>query len=149
MQGVRRTHRIGCSFALTIASGLILVIAGCGGSDTDGRVEVSGLVTLDGQPLDDAHITLIPESSGPAVSGAITGGEFRLGAAEGPAVGPYFVEIDAVRPTGRTIEHPDLFGETTEETENIIPPQFNRRSTLRVEVVADGDNRFEFAVTTR
>lgn len=134
---------------VSILSALLVVCAGCGSKDANGRVAVSGLVTLDGQPLDDGYITLIPVSSGPAVSGKIQEGEFRLAPADGPAIGPYLVEIDAVRPTGRIVEHPDLFGETTEETENIVPPQFNRKTTLRVEVVADGENRFEFDVKTR
>ncbi|MEW4570700.1 hypothetical protein AB1L88_22780 [Tautonia sp. JC769] len=128
---------------------LLLSLPGCGPAPDQGGVAVTGQVLLDGQPLDEAHITLIPESSGPAVTGVVQGGAFRIPPSEGPEPGPYRVEIDAVRPTGRIIEHPDLLGQTAEETENIVPPRFNRASTLRVEVGDGGDNHFEFAVTTR
>ncbi|WP_145279655.1 carboxypeptidase regulatory-like domain-containing protein [Tautonia plasticadhaerens] len=132
-----------------VVAAVMMGLVGCGSARDDGRVAVTGQVLLDGSPLDEAYVTLIPEASGPAVTGPVEDGEFRIPRSEGPAPGPYRVEIDAVRPTGRIIEHPDLLGETAEETANIVPPQFNRHSTLRVEVVADGDNRFEFAVTTR
>lgn len=132
-----------------LAAGLSWALAGCGGGEVDGRVAVSGVVTLDGQPLDEGQVTLRPLGPGPAVSGTIEGGEFRLPPSAGPAVGPYVVEVDAVRPTGRTIESPDFYGETIEETTNIIPPRYNRQSTLQVEVVAEGENRFDFPVTSR
>lgn len=132
-----------------LTSTLALALAGCGGGAVDGRVGVSGVVTLDGRPLDEGHVTLRPLGPGPAVSGTVEGGEFRLPPSEGPAVGPYVVEVDAVRPTGRTVESPDFYGETIEETTNIIPTRYNRQSTLRVEVVADGENRFDFPVTSR
>lgn len=138
------------ALAAGLSMTLAATLAGCGEGEVDGRVEVSGVVTLDGQQLDEGHITLRPLGSGPSVSGPVKGGEFHLPPSEGPAAGPYVVEIDAVRPTGRMIESPDLYnGELVEETSNIIPLQYNRQSTLRVEVVAEGENRFDFPVTSR
>lgn len=136
-----------------IGAGLLAITAvvgiGCGGSDDEGRVAVTGLVTLDGRPLDAGHVTLRPLGKGPAVSGTISEGAFQLASSVGPAIGPYLVEIDAVRPTGRIIDNPDIYGEKQEETANIIPPKYNRESILRVEVVADRENHFELPVRSR
>jgi hypothetical protein len=132
-----------------VVASVIMAFVGCNSARDDGRVAVSGQILLDGSPLDEGFVTLIPEAGGPAVTGPVEDGGFRIPRSEGPAPGPYRVEIDAVRPTGRIVEHPDLLGDAAEETENIVPSRYNRESTLRVEVVADGDNRFELGVTTR
>lgn len=137
--------------ALVLGLGAVLApaLAGCGGAEDDGRVAVSGVVTLDGQPLDDGHVTLRPLGHGPAVSGSVRGGEFHLSPSEGPAVGPHVVEVVAIRPTGRTIESPDFYGSKVEETANIIPPRYNIQSDLRIEPTPEGENAFRFELSSR
>ncbi len=129
--------------------GLAAALMGCGGGEDDGRVAVSGVVTLDGRPLDKGHVTLRPLGSGPAVSGSVRDGEFNLPRSEGPTVGPHVVEVVAIRPTGRTIESPDQPGAKVEETVNIIPPRYNIQSDLRLEATPEGENTFHFDLSSR
>lgn len=75
-----------------LACGLLLV-AGC---EQPGIV--TGLVTLDGQPLTTGVITFNPKAGGPTAYGAIgTDGryELRTGAAAGLAAGEYTVTVAA------------------------------------------------------
>src|SRR5438105_15672089 len=59
------------AFAVTLA-----LAAGCGGN---GPYPVEGVVLLDGQPLEGASITLVPEGPGqPAVGTTAADGRFRL-----------------------------------------------------------------------
>lgn len=139
----------GPAFGAGLLALAVGILGGCGQSADEGRVAVTGVVMLDGRPLETGNVTLRPLGKGPAVSVTVSDGAFELAASEGPAVGPYLVEIDSVRPTGRIVENPDVYGEKQEETTNIIPPKFNRESVLQVEVVADGENRFDFPVRSR
>jgi hypothetical protein len=148
MRTGRHRHRSGLG-ALLAAAALGVPGPGCDGGGETGRVAVSGLVTLDGQPLDDASITLLPLSGGPTVGGKVGEGEFRIDRAEGPTPGPYLVEVHAIRPTGRVVENPDLHGETIEETRDIIPEQFNRGGAPRIEVAAGGENHFDIPIASR
>jgi prepilin-type N-terminal cleavage/methylation domain-containing protein len=130
------------------AGAAILSAAGCGGSDS-GRLPVSAEVTLDGRPLETGAITLVPLEKGPAVGGPVDRGAFALGAGEGPPPGRYAVEILSIRPTGKTVPSPDVPGETIEETRNVIPDRYNRRSRLNIEVKPETENAFRFDLTTR
>src|SRR6187397_3012218 len=72
-------------------------LGGCGGGDGLPRQEVSGQVTLDGQPLADGSIQFQPGETGggPQVSGGalIERGSYRIGRNEGLVPGPYKVMI--------------------------------------------------------
>ncbi|QDV39147.1 carboxypeptidase-like regulatory domain-containing protein [Tautonia plasticadhaerens] len=148
MRTGRKSHRTGLGVLLAAAA-LGVTGPGCDGGGDPGRLAVSGRVTLDGQPLDDAAITLLPLADGPTVGGKIEEGEFRIAHADGPTPGPYLVEVHAIRPTGRVVEHPDLCGETMEETEDIIPERFNRGGAPRIEVAAESENRIDIPITSR
>lgn len=137
--------------ALRRALALAILAAGapgCGGPPAD-RFPVAGRVTLDGRPLESGAITFLPSGAGPAVGAPIAAGAYRLEAAEGPAPGSYRVEIDSVRPTGRTVRDLDNPAISSEETQNIIPPAFNRQSRVVVEVKPNDENAFDFDVTSK
>ena len=71
-----------------------LVAAGCG-SDTGGRIAVSGSVTYDGEPLPAGRILFTPaeDKPGPSAGEPIDDGHFTILAEEGPATGRYEVTV--------------------------------------------------------
>jgi hypothetical protein len=77
----------------TIAWGAVLACAGCGG----GPVPVSGVVTLDGQPLPQATVTFLPLGQGRTASGFTDAeGRFHLSTLEqrdGALPGEYKVTV--------------------------------------------------------
>jgi hypothetical protein len=103
-------------------------------------------VTLDGAPLSEGTITFFPSGAtrGPAAGGAIVDGRYDIPAAEGPVVGTNRIEIRSVQKTGRIVKSP-VAVETTgppidmvEELEEVVPPRYNRDSTLEF-TIKEGD----------
>lgn len=63
--------------------------------------QVSGRVTLDGQPLDTGNVAFVPVHDGPASTGSIdSSGYYRLntGTAQGVVPGEYRVAVVATKP---------------------------------------------------
>lgn len=94
-----------CFASLAILFALVIATTGCGSAVSEDGVSiarVSGKVALDGQPLADATITFVPNSSAESsgiASTAITNseGEFRLMTQTkklGAVVGPHSVKIE-------------------------------------------------------
>lgn len=117
----------------------LAMIAGCGGpSDGFERFPAEGTVTLDGRPLESGTINFIPEREGASSSVPIADGAFRLRGGDGLSPGPYRVEIFSVRATGRQVPSLDDPGALVDEITNIIPEQYNIRSSLKAEIPAGG-----------
>lgn len=129
-------------FAIVIAW-LAVWIAGCG--DSGGRQALSGVVSLDSQPLPAGTITFRPLQSGggPTSGGKIDRGKYSIPANQGVESGRFRVEIKANRPTGRK-EVWEVTGEEFEHVQQYLPPKYNYRSELTVEVTAEGPNKFSF-----
>jgi len=121
---------------LKLLTGLVALALGCSRSEF---VEVTGSVSWQGKPVEIGEIIFAPlnKSVAPA-AGRIRGGKYKLLAKPGKAR----VEIQAVRKTGQRDPR-----EGFEITELYIPRRYNEESELEAEVTADGDNRFEFALT--
>ena len=136
-----------------LAAGLLALTwswpPGCGGESGPPRLPVSGRVTLDGQPLSTGAVTLIPTGDGPAVGGTIEGGTFAVDRSEGPGPGTYKVEIISVQPTGKTITSPDDPTAKIDEVRNVIPVRYNVETRLEAEVKPDGENAFQFELSSR
>ena len=121
---------------------LMVLVAGCGPSGPQ-RYPVSGTVTFDGQPVADGFITFTPEGDDLAPDAdKITDGKFEFEA----QAGRKRVEILANRqPTGGQID-PVM---NAVPLEQYIPPQYNSESTLSIEVKPDGENHFDFPLTSK
>jgi hypothetical protein len=96
-----------------ILSGLLglALLAGSGCSGSTG-VEVKGLVTRDGEPVDKGRIVFLPAqgTAGPAVGGTIDRGRYHISEREGLQEGKYVIEVKVgevhrtpgtLRPTSR------------------------------------------------
>lgn len=129
--------------AATFALGLAL-FAGCGGNTAD----VSGTVTLDGEPLADASIIFTPQSDEeggggrPAVAVTDSQGRYELvygRGVTGAVPGTYLVEI-------RTYREPNEDAETPEQQQGApekVPAKYNANSQL-IETVDAGGSVIDF-----
>ena len=129
--------------------GLLLLglATGCGSGDGLDRQAISGIVTLDGRPLDVGAMLLEPTSfesgTGTAVGATVRRGEFRVPRAQGPIPGRYRVRIYA----SSGVQAPPREGQTDKSRRPMVerlPDVYNTRSELRAEVSARGPNRYRF-----
>ena len=130
-----------------------LLCAGCGKSDV---VPVSGIVTLDGQPLAHATVVFEPDSDakepGPGSTGVTDeNGKYTLQImttnASGARVGKHKVKITAYEGDG---EAPSS---DPNQAKNVfrkprLPPEYNSQSTLTFEVPAKGSTTADFKLTS-
>ena len=127
------------SCLLLLAS--IGLVAGCGPGD--GLITISGSVTLDGQPVEDGSISLMPVNGGSMGGGLIENGYYTAKSSPGEMA----VQIHAHKmvqkknPTREEIERG-----LTEDSVSIIPDVYNRQSKLRITVAPD-QRSFEFNLT--
>lgn len=132
MRSKRQNAWLGPTMAGIVAV-LALASNGCGGS---ALTTVEGLVTFDGKPVEDGAITFEPaDGVGPAAGGTIKNGKYRLAGEGGVVPGAKIVRIIASRKTGRKVEAMPG-GPLADEVEQFIPVEYNRQSTLTVEIPA-------------
>lgn len=119
----------------------LFLVVGCGKANDMGIVE--GTITLDGQPVDSGEIVFRdPSRQVHSVSGRITNGQYLVESF--PA--SMQVEIWGFREVpGKFVEHNP--GVKIPLTEQYIPPKYNEKSDLLVEVV-QGQNAFDFVLQT-
>lgn len=137
---------------VTVALVLACIAAqGCGSGDDEGRerAAVDGTVVLDGLPVENGTIILIPlgPKTGRKSGGQIGHGRYSIPIERGPNLGTYRVEISWLKPTGRELSQkirPDTEMELTEA----VPAKYNADSILTVEIVA-GQNRKDFELASR
>jgi hypothetical protein len=127
--------------------GLALAACGCSGGDGLPRQEVSGQVTLDGQPLATGSIEFQPEAlaGGPAVPGGalIDAGTYRISREQGLVPGTYKVMIFS-HGESATPAAPADPGAQGKPPPELIPRTYNVATTLKAEVTKDRANIFNF-----
>jgi len=136
---------------------LTALLAGCGGggpSDTPDIGEVSGTVTVDGQPGAGLMVTFQPESGRPSMGTTNDSGYYELqytADAMGAKVGKGYISISTPQDTGEGYGEADDSGEGYAETEDPIPAKYNVEATdnpeMQVEIKPDG-NTFDFDIKT-
>jgi hypothetical protein len=137
----RGTATLALAFTLPIMSG-------CGYGSSD-HVPVQGSVTFDGQPVDNGTITFYPQDKGKAqVSTEIVGGKYKLESGKGPMPGKYRVEILWKKKTGRQVPTPGDETALMDETQQVLPPQYNTQSTLTAEIEAKSNTK-DFPLTSK
>lgn len=127
---------------------ILFLVASCSSkpSDQPELVPVSGVVTLDGQPVEGARIGFQP-IDGRRGSGGLTDayGRYEL----------YYVQAKGC-PLGDCTVSISTFGDVLDEyggvagikKETIPAPYRGQNSTLKANVTADGENTFDFALAS-
>ena len=142
-------HRMLMTCALAAAG---FCLAGC--SDPySGRKEVSGTVTMKGQPIKDgALIEFAPlEDQSTGANAAIQGGAYKLPRENGLLPGKYLVRVTLgdgktpVEPADPDTA-PGPQGGSNIVSKDLVPPDWNVQSKQQVTVTKDGPNKFDFAI---
>jgi hypothetical protein len=145
-------------FLCSIVSIATALSGGC--SDPyGGRMEVSGDVKLQGQPIKDGSIIFEPLDKQDTHSGAqIADGEYRVPKERGLKPGKYLVRLTAgdgktpARLSAREDKNPAKHdaaapgGSTNILSMDLIPDDYNVRSKQQVEIRSDRVNRFDFDI---
>lgn len=124
-------------------------LAGCGGASDDlPRQAVSGTVSFDGQPLAQGRIVFQPASDDAKVAAGaiIQDGRYAISRSEGPTPGSYQVSITSSAPGAEGPAPPPGAEETKprKAATELIPSQYNSKTTLTAKVEAGKDNTFPF-----
>jgi hypothetical protein len=128
--------------------GLIMLTAGCGkpAAELPPLGMVSGVVTLNGEPLPKASLFFVPTGAEDQPSNAVTdeAGRYELrygGSRAGALIGSHRVEI---RTGGEGYDKDGNFFESKER----LPAKYHSQSRLTAEVVA-GPNEINFELLSR
>jgi hypothetical protein len=132
--------RIGGEFTMLVAISLCLF--GCG--STDGRLPVSGTITLKGQPVTEGTINFQSKEGGIMSGGVIKDGKYAVAAEQGLQPGKYIVRISVAKPG--TVAAEPVPGESGPPAEELVPPEYNAQSTLEFEAKEGIKNEFNFDV---
>ncbi len=122
------------------------MIAGCGQSGPE-ILPVTGVVTLDGKPLDQARVVFVPDKGRPAVGLTDSSGQYKLQFNEtkwGALSGPHKVQI--------TTERQASGGEGGEPLipaqKELLPKKYNESTELQANVAPD-KVKFDFDLTSK
>ncbi len=162
---------------LTFGLVLLLPLAvGCGGGPSVGAIPATGIVTLDGKPLDGATVSFVPDSDEARSASGLTDatGAFRLTSlapGDGAVPGKYKITVSKVSsgpaeeaaPTSQEEAMKKLqekskaggssafYSSTPSFTvKQTLPARYadSKTSGLQAEVKKGSDNKFTFALTT-
>lgn len=113
-----------------LGGALLLVVLGCGSAD-DGRIEVLGSVTIDGQSVDGGEIVFVPWDLDVAPDATrITGGRYRLRVF--PGKNEVVVRWEREHPT-QTMPGIDP-GTRAPRLVQVIPPRYNDQTELTADI---------------
>jgi hypothetical protein len=128
---------------------LAVALAGCSESGP-ARAPIQGRVTLGGKPLTGGRIVFTPSApnQGPATSARIVNGEYALPLDEGPIVGKNRIQIEADLDLGFALDDEQAFARRGGKPlpPNPVPPEFNVRSTIVVDVIAGEENSYDVTI---
>jgi hypothetical protein len=124
------------------------LLGGCGAADDGlGRRAISGMVTLDGQPLAIGSIQFEPQAgnTGTIVSGGgvIRDGRYEIPRDSGLRPGKYKVAISSAGDAQATGGFEPPGNRTPPPPEN-VPKKYNVATTLTAEIKPDSPNVFNF-----
>ncbi|MCX7400068.1 MAG: hypothetical protein NT138_20555 [Planctomycetales bacterium] len=135
-------------FSPAIVASFVITCLGCGGNAGPELSEVTGKVTLDGQPLAKVSLQFTPESSGGSPSYGVTDSEgtyelqFSMDRS-GAMPGKHRVEILPVEP------ETDDGGKPVEGSLIVkIPPRYSQPGSLTADVQT-GSNNIDFVLDSK
>tara|TARA_R110002095_G_scaffold152203_1_gene131791 strand:- start:1143 stop:1517 length:375 start_codon:yes stop_codon:yes gene_type:complete len=117
---------------------LCFVLTGCssGGSDLPELAPVSGVITLQGKPLQNAQVTFVPQSGRPSNGTTDAEGRYELyykAGVPGAVTGKHTVQI--------TVEENM---ELPKNQQTVIPAKYNTRSTLEATITGTEPAKHDF-----
>jgi hypothetical protein len=130
----RRRPSLGLFAAIVLA---VAATSGCGG---DGKTLVTGTVAFDGKPMPDGYVIFTPEDGGSPGAGPIADGKYSLRTVPGN----HRIEIEASQFVG-----PKSTVMGLQAREQYVPARYNSETTLHREVKADGENVFDFELSSK
>lgn len=147
-EGIKAEIQSGLSISLSLFA--LMIFLGC---DSSPEREISGTVTLDGEPIESGEILFKPtgESQGAAAGSSIENGSYYVPAvSQGVQAGnQYRVEITSEVGKGKMVFNPEAPSGQTELLENTVPERYNVQSELRITISPDpSENTFNFDLTT-
>jgi hypothetical protein len=136
------------SWLLSLASIAMMLLSGCG----DGKVVVRGMVTVDGQPIDEGSISLEPsDGQGPTTGGLIKAGKYELAGSAAVEPGKKIVRIVGLRQTGKMVPAgpPAPKGTLIPQMIQCVPSHYNDQSRLQVDVTPGKANKHDFQLDSK
>jgi hypothetical protein len=132
--------------ALTLLSlSSLLLAAGCGEGNPDGRVGVSGRISFQGKPLSNGRIVFAPAKGTPglAAGGKVEAGRFQIDADDGPTAGEYQVTV-----TIGVLRKDPKIGSDPDDKSQLIPPVEQTFEVTHI-IVSDRDNILDLELPPR
>jgi hypothetical protein len=128
---MRRVRRLTGVLAIAFA-------LGCGAVPP--HFDVTGTVTLDGEPLASGDILFVAVDGSSADGGPIAGGIYKVRTM--PGLKKVIIQASVL------VEEPGLHGEA-KTPRGIIPPRYNTETTLTATVAPRAGNQADFALVGR
>ena len=143
-------------FLPVMAALIVFQVSGCKKANPEGREDVAGKITLNGQLIDPkftAAISFVPSDSRTVTDGGggqIVGGKYLLTNTEGVKPGKYKVKLFVNQYYDIKTGEPstEKTGDYDSVHISMIPPEFNDATTLEFEVVAGKKNAFDYDIVT-
>ena len=133
---VVRTHPVPRFWPVLL---LIGMLTGC--NESADRVVVSGTVTFNGAPIQQGKIRFFPDAAtdAPMTGASIVDGHYLVDAKGGVPIGKHRVEIVGFQAAARATKPgaaPIAIAMSASAKKQFLPPQFNTRTTLSLDVPA-------------
>jgi hypothetical protein len=130
---------------MLLAACFTVLLMECGCREAPTVFEVSGSVTLDGQPLPDGEVLFTAADGKSSASGRIQNGRYQLTA----AAGHHKVVINSsVKERNPNPQPPDAPRGDDWYYRNIIPKRYNEESTLTADLQPNNENVSDFQLVT-
>ena len=128
-----------------VAVSFVVLGTGCG-PGAGGNLELSGKVTLKGQPLANGTIEFTAPDNSKMSGGVISQGAYNIPAIQGLPPGEYKVRIHAASETAAPKTEAPGTDSLQPPAKELIPEEFNVKSGLIAKVIAGQKNVFNFDI---
>jgi hypothetical protein len=134
------------TYFLLLGAPVLGIVSGC--ADPLNRQEITGTITLKGQPIEDGLIQFAALDGQTTGDGAqIVKGKYRIPKEKGLSPGRYKVFIIAGNgQSGAGDASPDSPNAGAPLAGERVPPEYNRKSNVIKEVTTGGANEFNFDI---
>ncbi|HCS53380.1 carboxypeptidase-like regulatory domain-containing protein [Rubinisphaera sp.] len=119
------------------------MLTGCGGSSGPPLGNVSGTVTLDGKPLEDATVTFYPGEGRSAIGTTDASGNYTLQFNQDRAGAPIGENIVSITTKREPYHDESNTGNDIEGRKEVVPLRYHAKSELKADVKS-GSNTFNF-----